>query len=155
MAVLARGLIPILVLALWVYCVLDAIATEESRVQNLPKLLWLLLVVFVPLVGSIAWLLLGRPSGMGWRPGDTTPRQGRSGPHPSEPDRPVFRARGERTPLRETREEAIRRYEEEKRRREEVRRLEEQLRQPDASDAPPPELDEAEGRDDDDPGAGS
>lgn len=128
MAVLARGLIPILVVGLWVYCVLDVIATDESRAQNLPKLLWLLLVVFVPLVGSIAWLLLGRPPGVGWRPGDTTPRQGRSGPHPSESDRPVFRARGEQTPLRESREEAIRRFEEEKRRREEIRRLEEQFR---------------------------
>lgn len=155
MAVLARGLIPILLLALWVYCVLDAIATEESRVQNLPKLLWLVLVVFVPLVGSIAWLLLGRPSGTGWRPGDTTPRASRwtGGPGPQRRERPVRPPAGEGKPVTESREEAIRRYYEEKRRREEIRRLEEHLRGSEASDAPPSELDE--GDEGDDPGPGS
>jgi len=68
------GLFGFLVFALWVYALLDAIATDESLVRNLPKLLWIVLILFVPLVGPIAWLMLGRPLYAGWRPGDTTSR---------------------------------------------------------------------------------
>ena len=75
------GLFALAVLALWVYCILDVIATNESVVRNLPKVVWLLLVIFIPTIGSVAWLLLGRPEGTGLAPGDTTyrpePRAGR------------------------------------------------------------------------------
>ena len=75
------GLFALAVLALWVYCILDVIATSDGVVRNLPKVVWLLVVIFVPTVGSIAWLLLGRPQGTGFAPGDTTyrpePRGGR------------------------------------------------------------------------------
>ena len=50
-------------LCLLVYCVLNIITTPEAEVRNLPKLLWLLLVIVLPLVGGIAWLVAGRPTG--------------------------------------------------------------------------------------------
>jgi hypothetical protein len=50
-------------LVLLVYCVLNIITTPESEVRNLPKLVWLVLVLFLPLVGGIAWLVAGRPQG--------------------------------------------------------------------------------------------
>ncbi|MDO9494716.1 MAG: PLDc N-terminal domain-containing protein [Nocardioides sp.] len=46
---------------LWVYCLVDVIGTPERNVRNLPKVGWLLLVLLFPLVGSIAWLVAGRP----------------------------------------------------------------------------------------------
>jgi hypothetical protein len=49
-------------LALLVYCVLSIITTPEQECRNLPKLLWLLLVVVLPLAGGIAWLVAGRPA---------------------------------------------------------------------------------------------
>jgi hypothetical protein len=55
------GLLSLMVLGLWVFCLVDAITTDESLCRNLPKIGWILLVVFLPLVGSIAWLLAGRP----------------------------------------------------------------------------------------------
>ena len=50
-------------LVLLVYCVLNIITTPESEVRNLPKLVWLLLVLVLPLIGGIAWLVAGRPQG--------------------------------------------------------------------------------------------
>jgi hypothetical protein len=41
-----------------------------------PIRLWLLLVVFLPSIGSIAWLILGRPQNASFVPGDSRPRQG-------------------------------------------------------------------------------
>jgi len=50
-------------LALWVYCLVDAIGTDETRVRHLPKVGWLLIILFFPLAGSVAWLVAGRPEG--------------------------------------------------------------------------------------------
>ncbi len=48
---------------LWVYCVVDVIVTDPMMVRNLPKPTWLFLVIFVPAVGSVVWLVAGRPEG--------------------------------------------------------------------------------------------
>ena len=57
---LAFGL---LVLVLWVFSVIDVIISDEGLIRYLPKTAWLLLVLFFPLAGSIAWLAAGRPTG--------------------------------------------------------------------------------------------
>jgi hypothetical protein len=51
------------VMALWVFCLVDVIGSEEGAIRNLPKVPWLLIVLFFPLAGSIAWLVAGRPEG--------------------------------------------------------------------------------------------
>ena len=54
--------LPILIeLALLIYCLIDAIQTPTEKVRNLPKVGWILLIIFFPLVGAIAWLVAGRP----------------------------------------------------------------------------------------------
>ncbi|MEV6830440.1 PLDc N-terminal domain-containing protein [Amycolatopsis sp. NPDC051102] len=55
------GLLGIVTFGLWIFCLVDVITTDESSCRNLPKGLWLLLVLVVPLVGSIVWLAAGRP----------------------------------------------------------------------------------------------
>jgi hypothetical protein len=67
--VLGPGLIWLVFLAFWIYCVVNIISTDEILVRNLPKMLWLLLVIFVPLVGSVAWIAAGRPLYAGAQPG--------------------------------------------------------------------------------------
>ncbi len=57
------GVLVALELCLVVYCVLNVITTPEAEVRNLPKMLWLLLVLLFPIVGGIAWLVAGRPQG--------------------------------------------------------------------------------------------
>src|SRR5205814_928541 len=74
----------LVLLGLWLYCIFDVISTDESLARNLPKTMWLLIVIFLPDVGSLAWLMLGRPLYAGWRPGDTTVRQPRAARGPED-----------------------------------------------------------------------
>jgi hypothetical protein len=55
------GLTGLLITGLWVFCILDAVTTPESEIRNLPKLGWILIVLLFPLLGSLAWLIAGRP----------------------------------------------------------------------------------------------
>ncbi|WP_433272330.1 PLD nuclease N-terminal domain-containing protein [Actinosynnema sp. CS-041913] len=55
------GLFGVLTLGLWLFCLIDVITTDDGDARHLPKVGWLLIVLFFPLVGSIAWLLAGRP----------------------------------------------------------------------------------------------
>ena len=48
-------------LVLWIYCIYDVVTTDESIVSHLPKLVWLLIVIFLGDIGSLLWLGLGRP----------------------------------------------------------------------------------------------
>ncbi|WP_411698929.1 PLDc N-terminal domain-containing protein [Conyzicola sp.] len=51
--------IPILVLALIVGALVDIITRPEGEAKHLPKIGWILLVVFLPLIGSIVWFVVG------------------------------------------------------------------------------------------------
>ena len=53
----------LIVFALWVFSLIDVIGSDDGAIRHLPKLWWLLIVLFFPFVGSIAWLVAGRPSG--------------------------------------------------------------------------------------------
>jgi Phospholipase_D-nuclease N-terminal len=123
------GLVSIVLLALWVYCIFDVIATDDSLVRNLPKGMWLLIVIFLPDIGSLAWLLLGRPIYAGWRPVDTTRRPPRRviGPEDRDdfPTRPPGQVPPPPRPL-ESRENELAAWEEQLRRREEELRRREQ-----------------------------
>ncbi len=48
-------------LALVVYCVVDCITADSILVRTLQKPLWMMLIIVLPLIGSIAWLVAGRP----------------------------------------------------------------------------------------------
>lgn len=72
-----RILIPVLLIAFTVFCLVDVVKTEDDRVRNLPKLLWLALVLLFTPVGGIAWLVAGRERGSG--------ALGRGGPRPRGP----------------------------------------------------------------------
>jgi hypothetical protein len=139
------GFVPIVLLALWVYCILDVIATDDVLVRNLPKGVWLLIVIFLPDIGSLAWLLLGRPLYAGWRPGDTTQRppkrvvgpedrddfpSGRIRPAPPPPLAP----RPPEPPSLQSREDQLAAREEELRRREEHLRQQEEERRREQGD---------------------
>lgn len=72
------AVLSVLMFGFVLYCVLDLVLTDEARVRNLPKLVWLLLIVVVPLIGGIAWLVGGRPETTGAAPGGP-PSGGTSG----------------------------------------------------------------------------
>ncbi|MER6669607.1 PLDc N-terminal domain-containing protein [Amycolatopsis japonica] len=56
-----NGFFGVLTLGLWIFCIVDVITTDEGSCRNMPKGMWLLLVLIVPLIGSIVWLVAGRP----------------------------------------------------------------------------------------------
>lgn len=78
------GLVFVAQMCLVVYCVLNILTTPEDQIRNLPKLLWLALVLFFPIVGGVAWLVAGRPQG----PSRSLPYKGNAGRVPPEHDRP-------------------------------------------------------------------
>jgi hypothetical protein len=62
----------------WIWALLDCIATDSAMCRNLPKPMWIVLVLILPDIGALVWLLLGRPEKASWRPGSTdyaTPRR--------------------------------------------------------------------------------
>ena len=52
---------PAVLLVFWIWALLDVISTDGSMCRNLPKPMWIILVVILPAIGAIFWLLLGRP----------------------------------------------------------------------------------------------
>ncbi len=114
---LGFGIVPLVLLALWAYCIFDVIASDDTLIRNLPKGMWLIIVIFLPDLGSLAWLALGRPLHAGWRPGDTGSR-----PPPRRVIGPEDRTD---FPIRDDHEERLRAWEENLRRREEEMRRQE------------------------------
>jgi hypothetical protein len=98
--------------------------TEEHEVRVFPRLVWMLLILFVPLIGAVLWFCYGRgphvPSrGAQWRPGSGFPENER--PRQLAPDDdPVFLRRIAEQQKRVNDEDAdmLRKWEEDLRRRE-------------------------------------
>jgi hypothetical protein len=111
--------------ALWVYCLVNVISTPEGQVRNLPKVAWLLIVLFFPFVGSIAWLVAGRPESTT----ATRSRFERAAPEYPEYDRP-----GRAAALDPARDDEFLRQVRE--RAEEQRRRHEQSKKADPDEAP-------------------
>lgn len=47
--------------ALLVYALIDCIQTDQILIRNLPKTVWLFLIILIPVIGPIVWLVAGRP----------------------------------------------------------------------------------------------
>jgi hypothetical protein len=77
----------LLVVTLWIFCLVDVIVSKEDECRNLPKLLWLLIVLMLPDVGSVLWLIAGRPKGLrqSWQQRTTTAPRPRMAPRPTMP----------------------------------------------------------------------
>jgi hypothetical protein len=53
-------ILPFVVLALDVFAIVDVILTDQRRVRALPKLVWVILIVLVPIVGALLWFFIGK-----------------------------------------------------------------------------------------------
>lgn len=81
---LTRGIPVLLMVLLWLYCLFDAIGSDASRVRNLPKVAWVFIVLIFFDIGSLLWLIAGRPRRT---PTSSLPYRGNTGV-PPEYDRP-------------------------------------------------------------------
>jgi hypothetical protein len=111
-------------LVLLVFCLIDCIQTDQALVRNLSKGWWILLIIFFPIVGGIAWLVAGRPRAEHRRPQVPWPSTGTAGfPEYERPrrqvapdDDPEFLAEMRRGDAEQ--EELLRRWEDDLTRRE-------------------------------------
>ena len=55
------AIVSFLFLAFWAFCLFDALTAPRAAVRTLPKLVWVLIVVFGLIPGAVLWLVLGRP----------------------------------------------------------------------------------------------
>jgi hypothetical protein len=104
------GFLGVVMLAVWVFCVVDVMTTPVRQVRNLPKLAWVFIVVLLFNLGAIAWLVAGRPWNLNTRDvsirtrGAPPARPKAARGRPTSPDDdPEFLARL-RTQVREERE---------------------------------------------------
>lgn len=76
---MGKALLVVVWVVLVVYAVFDVLAAPRERVQHLPKLGWITLIVLLPYGGALLWIFFGqtrhRPSGPRptWRPGPRGP----------------------------------------------------------------------------------
>jgi hypothetical protein len=77
------GFLGLAFLALWLYCVIDVITANDAAVRNLPKMMWVFIVIFTFEIGAIAWLIAGQPRATQ----RSLPYKGNTG-IPAEYDRP-------------------------------------------------------------------
>ena len=53
-------LIPAITLFVMIAALITAITADEGSVRFLPKIVWIILIVLLPLVGSIVWFAVGK-----------------------------------------------------------------------------------------------
>ena len=56
-----RGLPVLIEAGLLIFCLIEAIQTPADEIRGLDKVWWIILIIFVPVIGGIAWLVAGRP----------------------------------------------------------------------------------------------
>ncbi|KJQ54449.1 PLDc N-terminal domain-containing protein [Microbacterium sp. SA39] len=80
----------ILIVVLMIVALVDIITRDDSQVKHLPKMVWIIIVILLPLIGSGLWFGLGREYGGS---GISMPRMRRaarpSGPVDVRPAPPV------------------------------------------------------------------
>ena len=124
-----RLLIPLILVSLGVmiYALIEAISTPSDRTRIMPKGVWIIVIILIPLVGGVLWLLFGNENSylastvQGFR--KTT---GPARPTSPDDDEEFLRSL-------DIQRAQQRKDEELRKREEEIRRLEEQLKdQPDS-----------------------
>lgn len=51
----------ILLIALYIYFAIEVLTTPKQSVRTLPKAVWLVVVLLIPVVGGVLWFFAGRP----------------------------------------------------------------------------------------------
>ena len=130
-----RVLLFVLATAATVWALVECIQADDDRIRHLPKIGWILVILFTFFLGALAWFVFGRP-----RAADASsrtwgmPRRTGSGPtsrnpRPAPDDDPEFLRQIGRESEREQR---LKRWEED------LRRRESESRGPEDQDPPEP-----------------
>lgn len=57
-----RVLLIVAVVMLTIYCVVELAQAKGDFVRSMPRWMWLFTIIFVPVIGPMAWLFAGRPT---------------------------------------------------------------------------------------------
>jgi hypothetical protein len=57
---MAKVLLVLAAIGVTLYAVIDCLRSDDDEIRTLPKPLWLLIIVAVPLFGGMVWILFGR-----------------------------------------------------------------------------------------------
>ncbi len=57
-----RIILVVAVIALTVYGLVDVGGADGDRVRRMPRWMWFVVVLLMPVVGTLLWLLLGQPA---------------------------------------------------------------------------------------------
>jgi hypothetical protein len=133
-AILAIGQLILAVLAL-----ISCLSAENDEIRALPRFAWVLIILFFPLVGSIAWFVAGRPvpvtPGADNRPAGGATGRGRQRPLAPDDDPEFLRSLDSERSKQDR--ELLERWEQD------LRRRENEMRRGEGSD-PPREEDKPE-----------
>lgn len=58
---MGRYLPIVMVALLMIYCVVEVAQASPYAVRRMPRWLWAVAIICLPLVGSVCWLVFGRP----------------------------------------------------------------------------------------------
>lgn len=116
------GLLFLAQVVLAVCALISCLSAEEGEIRALPRIAWVLIILFFPLVGSIAWFVAGREAGArpartAWPMGNGFSEQQRRRPVAPDDDPEFLSSLAERS--RNEDQERLRRWEDDLRRREE------------------------------------
>jgi Phospholipase_D-nuclease N-terminal len=121
-------------IALAAAALISCLSAEEEDIRGLPRIVWVLIILFFPLVGAIAWFVAGRNSAVArrdtWRQGTGFPESER--PRKLAPDDDPEFLRKLRDDHAKSDQDLFSKWEEDLRRREEDlrRRAGEEEREP-------------------------
>ena len=58
-----RVVVPIVVLVVFVYGLIDLIRTDARLTKGISKPAWIVVQILLPVIGAVLWFLIGRPRG--------------------------------------------------------------------------------------------
>ncbi|MEJ3749325.1 PLD nuclease N-terminal domain-containing protein [Actinomycetes bacterium KLBMP 9797] len=124
-------------IALAVIALISCLSAEEGEIRALPRLAWVLIILFFPLIGSIAWFVAGRPAPAG-QPRTARPAGGGfpERPRPVAPDDDPEFLRSINADESKQDRELFQQWEDDLKRREDDLRREEDLRRKETGDDP-------------------
>jgi hypothetical protein len=79
---MARVLFVLAAIGVTLYAAIDCLRSNDDEIRSLPKALWLLLIIAVPLLGGLIWIFFGHQAS----PGNQPPRRLRTLGPDDDPD---------------------------------------------------------------------
>lgn len=129
MDAMMRLLIPLAIVSLGVmiYSIIECAQTPRHRIRAISKPMWMIAIIFIPLIGGVLWLVFGNARGGI----NTMGRSGGAAPRPTSPDDDAdFLRRLDAQRRQKARDEEL------NQREQELRKREDELRRGEQNDSP-------------------